>query len=154
MLHGREGSTPTNLRITAVLSGSLVAIENMLTQSVRGLHASPQVRPLRSCPRLTVAVQFKAFLKHTNSLREQATRAVLQTISNSMAITDGNDKKIGMGVYLFGSLFNHSCQPNCVVSFAGVLLGSELALHVDALACETYPIQVSHLLLEYFLNPL
>jgi hypothetical protein len=94
----------------------------MLTKSQRLLHAWPQVSRVRSCPLLIVAVQVKAFLKHTNSLREPATRAALQTISNSMAITDGNDKKIGIGVYLFSSLFNHSCQPNCVVSFSGVLL--------------------------------
>jgi len=41
---------------------------------------------------------------------------------NGFEICDDNMKTYGWGVYLAPSILDHSCQPNCVVSFSGPLL--------------------------------
>jgi SET domain len=52
-------------------------------------------------------------------LREDVSMAMRRFAPNGFTITDDSGARVGDGLYLYGSLFNHSCRPNCAVSFIG-----------------------------------
>jgi SET and MYND domain-containing protein len=78
---------------------------------------------------------------------------------NGFEICDSKMETYGWGVYLAPSVLDHSCQPNCVVSFSGCLLTVEALAPVHSLeeALITYvdpalpgPTRRARLLSNYF----
>lgn len=61
---------------------------------------------------------------------DERMKAVSVASANAMSIVNEEGTNVGTGLYLIGSLLNHSCSPNCIVAFEGVhpfaiaLLGS------------------------------
>lgn len=66
------------------------------------------------CVRLNAPLFRRLFFADGNSL--------LQVMSNSFSICDEEMQGIGVGIYGLPSLVNHSCLPNCVVTFDGAAL--------------------------------
>lgn len=50
------------------------------------------------------------------------TLILIQMVTNSFSVTDEQQKVIGSTLYLAGSIFDHSCRPNAVVTFQGTKL--------------------------------
>lgn len=46
----------------------------------------------------------------------------IQVCVNSFSISNQELQSLGTGVYLAGSVVNHSCKPNAVVTFEGTTL--------------------------------
>lgn len=82
---------------------------------------------------------------------------------NAMVITDEEQRSLGLGLFLLGSIFNHSEEPNCVQSFMGprlhirtlrpVVAGEELTLPYGELGV-TSSVRRAHLRAQYFFDPL
>lgn len=51
---------------------------------------------------------------------------------NAFTIADDTGASLGLGLFPHGALFNHSCAPNCVVSFAGQDMRVHTIADVDA----------------------
>lgn len=55
---------------------------------------------------------------HSHSTGRSSAAALMKAASASIQSTPNNENKQGSAVYLLGSMFNHSCEPNVNVVFS------------------------------------
>ena len=58
---------------------------------------------------------------------------IFQVLVNTFNIGDEEHKSIGTGLYLAGSIFDHSCEPNAYVTFIGTRLTCRSLVDWDVL---------------------
>lgn len=64
--------------------------------------------------------------------QKQATQILARIACNAHSVTDSELRPIGKGMYPVLALLNHSCAPNCAVSFDGFTVRLNTLTHIDA----------------------